>query len=131
MRNLNSILLEGSLLDDPIFAAPSTADAPAKCTFTIGSEPDAPSVPIITYGRLALRCSQILTKGSVIRVVGRIAQDVDATATTGSFRLCVVAEHIEPKPSTSKRVPAEAADVELSSLPRSARLSLVTQEWTR
>ena len=58
MRNLNSILLEGSLLDDPIFAAPSTADAPAKCTFTIGSEPDAPSVPVVVYGRLAAFCSQ-------------------------------------------------------------------------
>lgn len=111
MRSLNSILLEGSLLDDPILASPSTADAPAKCTFTIGSEPDAPSVPVVAYGRLALRCSQILTKGSTLRVVGRIAQDVDTTASTGSFRLCVIAEHVEPKPSTSKRVPVEAADV--------------------
>ncbi len=111
MRNLNSILLEGILLDDPILAAPSTADAPAKCTFTIGSEPDAPSVPIVVYGRLALRCSQILTKGSTLRIVGRIAQDVDATAATGIFHLCVVAEHIEPKPaSTSKLIPEEAAN---------------------
>jgi hypothetical protein len=110
MRNLNSILLEGILLEAPVLTASSTVDAPAKCTFSIISEPDAPSVPIITYGRLALRCSQILTKGSAIRAVGRIAQDIKATAATGTFRLCVVTEHVELKPvSTSKVTTEEAA----------------------
>jgi len=111
MRNLNSILLEGSLLDDPVLVLPPDDQAPARCTFSLGSEPDAPSVPILVYGRFALRCSQILTKGTTVRVVGRIAKDLEATAATGSFRLCVVAEHIESKPSTSKPVPVEAADV--------------------
>ena len=111
MRNLNSILIEGVLLGNPIIDSPP-ADAPAKCTFSIGSEPDAPSVPIVVYGRLALRCSQILTKGSTLRIVGRIAQDVDATAATGIFHLCVIAEHIEPKPvPTPKLIPEESAHV--------------------
>jgi len=111
MRNLNSILIEGVLLDTPILSRATSDNEPDRCIFSIGSEPEAASVPVVTYGRLALRCSQILTKGSVIRVVGRIAQDVDATAATGTFRLCVVAEHIEPRPAaTPKLIPGEAAN---------------------
>ena len=111
MRLLNSVLFEGSLLDAPVLDSPATEDAPAKCTFSLASEPDVPSIPIVVYGRVALRCSQILTKGSTLRIVGRIAQDVDATATTGTFRLCVVAEHIEPKrASTPKLIPEESAN---------------------
>ena len=112
MRNyLNSILLEGSLLDDPVLVLPSDNQAPARCTFSLGSDPDPALVPVLVYGRLALRCSQILTKGTTLRIVGRIAQDLEATAAIGSFRLCVIAEHIEPTPSSSKPVPVEAADV--------------------
>ena len=111
MRSLNSILLEGSLLGDPVLSLPTDEQAPARCTFSLASDPDPASVPVVVYGRLAAYCSKNLFQGSVIRVVGRIAQDVESTAATGSFRLCVVAEHIEPKPSTSNRVPVEAADV--------------------
>ena len=111
MRNLNSILIEGVLLGNPIIDSPP-ADAPAKCTFSIGSEPDVPSVPIVVYGRLAHSALKNLYQGSVIRVVGRIAQDTDTTATTGTFHLCVVAEHIEPKPvPTPKLIPEESAHV--------------------
>jgi len=111
MRNLNSILLEGSVLDDPVLNLPSGDQAPARCIFSLGSDPDPAQVPIVVYGRLAAYCSKHLYQGSSVRVVGRIAQDVDASIATGTFRLCVVAEHIEQKPSTSKRVPVEAADV--------------------
>jgi single-stranded DNA-binding protein len=111
MRLLNSLLLEGVLLDTPVYSDAASVDEPDLCTFTIGSEPEAPLIPVVTYGRLALRCSQILTKGSAIRIVGHIAQDVEATATTGTFRLCVVAEHVELKPaSTPRLIPEEAAN---------------------
>jgi hypothetical protein len=109
MRNLNSILLEGTLIDAPVLTAPSTADAPAKCTFSIVSEPDAPSVPVVVHGRLALYCAQHLFQSSSIRIVGRISQDIEATATTGTFHLCVIAEHIEIKPSSSRKLPTEEA----------------------
>jgi Single-stranded DNA-binding protein len=111
MRNLNSILLEGVLLGDPALSLPTDDQVPARCTFSIASDPDPASVPIVVYGRLAAYCSKNLYEGSVIRIVGRIAQDPEATAATGSFCLCVVAEHIEIKPSTSKRITVEAADV--------------------
>jgi hypothetical protein len=111
MRNLNSILIEGVLLDTPILSRATSDNEPDRCIFSIGSEPEAASVPVVTYGRLALRCSQILTKGSVVRAVGRLAQDVEATAVSGSFRLCILAEHIEPRPAaTPKLIPGEAAN---------------------
>lgn len=111
MRNLNSILLEGSLLDDPVLGNPSTPDAPPRCTFSLSSDPNPSSVPVLVFGRLAAFCAKHLFQGSVVRVVGRIAQDTQASSATGTFRLCIVAEHIEPKPSNSKPIPAEAADV--------------------
>jgi single-stranded DNA-binding protein len=111
MRNLNSLLLEGTLLDAPVLSHATSSNEPDRCIFSIASEPEAAFIPVVAYGRLALSCSQILTKDSVIRVVGHIAQDPEATAATGSFRLCVIAEHIEPKPSTLKPVPVEATDV--------------------
>jgi len=95
MRFLNSILIEGNLT-----AAPSSitgADGLTRCSFCLCSGDDAPSVPIITYGKLANRCNELLDKGSSIRVVGRIARDLEASAATESLRLHVVAEHVEIK----------------------------------
>lgn len=113
---LNSILLEGSLLDTPVYtpASPessSTADVPGssidRCSFTLDCGPKAPTVPIRAYNLLAHRCSELLDRGSTVRVVGYIIHDVDTTALTGSFTLAVVCEHIEVKPS-SRRSPALA-----------------------
>jgi single-stranded DNA-binding protein len=113
MRSLNSILLEGSLLGDPVLSLPIDDQAPARCTFSLASDPDPASVPVVVYGRLAAYCSKHLYKGSSVRVVGRIAQDVESTAATGTFCLCVVAEHIELKPSSRRDLlPQEAASVE-------------------
>jgi len=111
MRYLNSILLEGILPAAPVLDAPSTPDAPARCTFSLSSDPDPASVPVVVYGRLAVYCAKHLFQGSVVRVVGHIAQDPEATTSSGTFCLCVVAEHIETKPSTSQYIPVEATDV--------------------
>ena len=101
MRNLNSILLEGDLIDQPISS--TGPEGIAQCTFSLTSGENAPSVPVITYHKLAIRCSGLLDKGSSIRIVGRIAQDLEASAATGSFCLRVIAEHIEIKPKVSSR----------------------------
>ena len=101
MKNLNSILLEGDLIDQPISS--TGPDGVAQCTFSLTSGENAPSVPVITYHKLAMRCSQLLDKGSSIRIVGRIAQDLEASAASGSFCLRVIAEHVEIKPKVSSR----------------------------
>lgn len=111
MRNLNSILIEGLVLASPPLASHTGPEGLLYCTFSLASGSDAPSIPVIAYSRLAARCTELLYEGSSVRVVGRIAQDVEATATTGSFRLHVIAEHIEVQPSRSKLVLVETADV--------------------
>ena len=101
MKNLNSILLEGDLIDQPISS--TGPDGVAQCTFSLTSGDNAPSVPVITYHKLAIRCSELLDKGAAIRIVGRIAQDLEASAASGSFCLRVIAEHVEIKPKVSSR----------------------------
>lgn len=99
--NLNSILIEGELLDCPKLS--TVSDSLERCTFTIGSGDQAAAIPIVVYGRLALRANELLDKGSGIRVVGRIGQDLESSATMDSFRLWVIAEHLEVKPALAHR----------------------------
>jgi primosomal replication protein N len=101
MKFLNSILLEGDLISSPV-ASPGSDGIP-RCTFSLASGDAAPAVPVIAYGRLAMRCSELLDKGSSIRVVGHIAQDLESSEATGSFKLHIVAEHVEVKPAASHR----------------------------
>lgn len=95
MPYLNSILLEGELADAPTFT--TTANGLDRCSFLISSGDQAPAVPVVAYGRLALRCNELLDKGSAIRIVGRLAQDREASDSTSSFKLHLVAEHVEIK----------------------------------
>lgn len=85
MTYLNSILLEGELADAPVFT--TTANGLDRCSFLLASGDQAPAVPIVAYGRLALRCNELLDKGSAIRIFGRIAQDFEASDATcrGAF----------------------------------------------
>jgi single-stranded DNA-binding protein len=101
MKFLNSILLEGDLISSPV--ASTSSEGIPRCTFSLTSGDDAPVVPVISYGRLAVRCSELLDKGSSIRVVGRISQDIESSESTGSFKLHIVAEHVEIKPAASRR----------------------------
>ena len=94
-------MLEGDLIAQPLSS--TGPDGVAQCTFSLTSGENAPSVPVITYHKLAIRCSELLDKGSSIRIVGRIAQDLEASAASGSFCLRVIAEHVEIKPKVSSR----------------------------
>ncbi len=96
MNYLNSILLEGDITDAPVFT--TTASGLDRCSFLISSGDQAPAVPVVSYGRLALRCNELFDKGSRVRIVGRIAQDLEASEVTSSFKLHLVAEHVEIKP---------------------------------
>ncbi len=100
MPYLNSILLEGELSDVPVFT--TTANGLDRCSFFIASGDQAPSVPVVAYGRLALRCNELLDRGSSIRVVGRIAQDLEASDSSSTFRLHLVAEHVEVRPQAHR-----------------------------
>ena len=93
MTYLNSILFEGELSDTPVFT--TTANGLHRCSFLLASGDQAPAVPVVAYGRLALRCNELLDKGTSIRIVGRIAQDLEASDAASTFKLHLVAEHVE------------------------------------
>lgn len=100
MQHLNSVLLEGELSEAPTFT--TTANGIDRCSFLIASGDQAPAVSVVSYGRLALRCHELLDKGSSIRIVGRIAQDLEASDAIASFKLHLVAEHVEIKAASRR-----------------------------
>lgn len=97
MNDLNSVLLEGEIIDDPDNISNS------GCSFNIEStrfykNEGAPvqeisTYEIVTFGSLAISCLENARKGRRVRVVGRLKQ---YPTTKG---IVILAEHIEFKPS--------------------------------
>lgn len=95
MNSLNSVLIEGNLLDDPI-------QYESGCSFIITSDRFYSSVgevekevsyfTVEAFGRLGESCMNNLKKNRGVRVVGRIKQlGIDS-------KMSIIAEHIEFKP---------------------------------
>ncbi len=114
MNHLNSILIEGNLVRDPLFTV--TPQGTAWCGFTIastryyktdsGTEQDVSFFDIETAAKLAQSCKEHGTKGGGVRVVGRLKQTrwIDADGKAHSI-VCIVAEHVEFRSMTT---PAES-----------------------
>jgi len=98
---LNSILLEGTIIDTPTFSE-ALADNPDHTDFTIDCGPAAPAIPVLIEGPLARRYSS-LGIGTTVRVIGRLHHDAEATARTGHFSLVVIVDHVEVKPTAVAR----------------------------
>ena len=107
MNSLNSIILEGNLVKDPVLTHISQG-APL-CTFTIASieffkrndeyEKEVSYFDITARDRLAEVCSEYLKKGRGVRIVGRLKQNRWNNADgTERARVYVVADHVEFKP---------------------------------
>ncbi|MDR3325549.1 MAG: single-stranded DNA-binding protein [Spirochaetaceae bacterium] len=107
MNNLNSILLEGNLVRDPLFK--TTAKGTSLCTFSLatnryfkqdsGFEQEVSYFDVETWSKLADSCMELGRKGRGVRVVGRLKQDRwmgDDGKTRSKVR--VVAEHVEFRP---------------------------------
>lgn len=99
--NLNSILLEGTIIDAPTYSEASAAN-PDRTDFTIDCGPAAPAIPVLIKGPLARRYSS-LGIGTTVRVIGRLHHDAEATARTGHFSLVVLVDHVEVKPTAVAR----------------------------
>lgn len=107
MNSLNSILLEGNLVKDPL--EKRTPQDTLLCNFTIAVnrsyKKDDDYVKEVSYfdievwSTIAESCLKHLCKGRGVRVVGRLKQDrwVDDDENPHS-RIKVVAEHVEFKP---------------------------------
>ena len=98
---LNSILLEGNLIDVSTYSEASAA-SPDRTTFTLDCGPTAPAILVLIKGPLARRYSS-LGNGTTVRVIGRLHHDAEATDRTGHFSLVVLVDHLEVKPSAVAR----------------------------
>jgi len=111
MNNLNSILIEGNMVRDPLFR--STPKGTPVCTFSLASnrffkqdtglEKEVSFFEIETWAKLAEACSSLGKKGRGVRVVGRLKQD-RWTGTDGKPRskISIIAEHVEFRPELKK-----------------------------
>jgi single-strand DNA-binding protein len=111
MNNLNSILIEGNLVRDPLLR--STPKGTQICTMSLASnrffkqetgfEKEVSFFDVETWARLAEACYAKGRKGRGVRVVGRLKQDRwnDPDGKPRS-RVTIVAEHVEFRPEFKK-----------------------------
>jgi single-strand DNA-binding protein len=119
MNNLNSILIEGNLVRDPLFR--TTSKGTSLCTFSIASnrffkqdsglEREVSFFDVETWAKLAENCYNLGRKGRGVRVVGRLKQE-RWTGADGKphSKVAIVAEHVEFRPDFKKEEHAIPAD---------------------
>jgi len=113
MNNLNSILIEGNLVRDPLLR--STPKGTQVCTMCLASnryykqdtgfEKEVSFFDIETWSKLAEACYSKGKKGRGVRVVGRLKQNrwSDPEGKSHS-KITIVAEHVEFRPEFKKEV---------------------------
>ncbi|MDR2807801.1 MAG: single-stranded DNA-binding protein [Spirochaetaceae bacterium] len=106
MNNLNSVLIEGNVVQEPVYK--TSPKGKPLCTFSLASYryycyenrtvTEINFFDIETWSKLAEYCQQG-HKGYGVRVVGRLKQERwnDAGGKTHS-KIIIVAEHVEFKP---------------------------------
>ena len=111
MNSLNSLIIEGNLVRDPVLS--ETNKGTTFCTFTIASnrsylhnnEPteEVSYFDVEAWTNIATMCKETGEKGRGVRVVGRLKQDrwIGKDGKNCS-KVKVVAEHIEFKPKFVK-----------------------------
>ena len=104
MNNLNSVLIEGNMVRDPLIR--STTKGTPVCNFSIASnryyrqdsnlEKEVGFFDVEAFGKLADMCGSQGRKGRGVRVVGRLKQD-RWTGNDGKnhTKVAIVAEHVE------------------------------------
>ena len=111
MNSLNSILIEGNIVRDPLLR--STPKGTSVCNFTIASnrfyrqdsnlEKEVGFFDVETWGKLAEVCSTKGHKGRGVRVVGRLKQDRWTGADGKNHtKIAIVAEHVDYRPDFKK-----------------------------
>jgi len=111
MNNLNSILIEGNLVKDPLLR--STPKGTQVCTLRLASnryykqdsgfEKEVSFFDVETWARLAEACYTKGKKGRGVRVVGRLKQDRWSGPDGKPYsKISIVAEHVEFRPEFKK-----------------------------
>lgn len=107
MNSLNSILVEGNLVDDPKLSY--TSKGTSVCKFVIASncfyklddeyQKEVSFFDVTTWARLAENCGEYLKKGRGVRIIGRLKQDrwkgIDGKEKS---RVYIIADQVEFKP---------------------------------
>jgi len=112
MNNLNSILIEGNLVRDPLYK--TTPKGTPLCTFTLasnrffkqdsGMEKEVGFFDVESWSKLAENCYNLGRKGRGVRVVGRLKQDRWSGADGKAHsKVAIVAEHVEFRPEFKKK----------------------------
>ena len=111
MHNLNSLIIEGNVVRDPVVKA--TPKGTPLCMFSIASNrffkqedqttQETSFFDVETWAHLAKLCDENGAKGRCVRVVGRLKQDrwTDLEGKKCS-KVKIIAEHVEFKPIPEK-----------------------------
>jgi single-strand DNA-binding protein len=111
MTQINSILIEGVLADDPVFR--KTKEGMSLCTFILSSstsyrqdsglEKEVGFFDVLARAKVAENCQKLGYKGRGVRVVGHIKQEwVKRLVGESHSKVVIVAEHVEFRPETKK-----------------------------
>jgi single-strand DNA-binding protein len=130
MNNLNSIIIEGNMVRDPLLR--STAKGTSLCTFSIASnrfykqdsglENEVSFFDVETWSQLAESCYDLGHKGRGVKVVGRLKQARwNGPDGKPRSRVAIVAEHVEFRPEFKR-------DASVGSDPSGAGVSETTVE---
>ena len=123
MNNLNSVLIEGNMVRDPLVR--STSKGTSICNFTIASnryykqdanfEKEVGFFDVEAWGKLGVACGNLGRKGRGVRVVGRLKQD-RWTGNDGKShnKVAIVAEHVEYRPEFKKSSETDSEASELA-----------------
>ena len=118
MNNLNSILIEGNLVRDPMYR--TTPKGTPLCTFSLASnrffkqdsglEKEVSFFEVETWAKLAESCYSLGHKGRGVRVVGRLKQERwNGSDGKPHSKVSIVAEHVEFRPEFRKDVSSQNA----------------------
>ena len=116
MNSLNSILVEGNLVRDPVLSL--TPKGTPVCSFSVATnrfykfenetQKEVSFFEIEAWSKLAESCKENLHKGRGVRVVGRLKQDRwQDTEGKPHSKIKIIAEHIEFKPDFSSKRSAD------------------------
>jgi single-strand DNA-binding protein len=111
MNNLNSVLIEGTLTEDPI--SKPTSKGVARSILSVvstryyktenGIEQEDNNINVESFGKLAESIQETGKEGRGLRVVGRLKEcrwiDADGNNRT---KIVIIAEHVEWKPEFAK-----------------------------
>lgn len=115
MNNLNTVLMEGTLIRDPERSHQVTGSS--ACRISLANNRyyndrndnwvnDASFFTVWVFGPVAESCLNYLKKGRGIRVVGRLKQFRYTSAGLGREKVAILAEHIEFQPQKKTEDPA-------------------------